>query len=67
MGRDRRAGVRAHWRSAADVTGVSTEQYFKGKSVAPRPLGSVLSLDKITATGFVPRDADEALREYLGA
>ncbi|WP_370541420.1 sugar nucleotide-binding protein [Agreia sp. COWG] len=54
-------------RSAADVTGVSTEQYFKGKSVAPRPLGSVLSLDKITATGFVPRDADEALREYLGA
>ncbi len=49
----------------ARVTGVTTAAYFAGKQAAPRPLNSVLSLDKIAATGFTPRDADEALREYL--
>jgi dTDP-4-dehydrorhamnose 3,5-epimerase len=48
------------------VTPVSTEEYFADKEAAPRPLNSVLSLEKIRATGFVPRDADAALREYLG-
>ncbi len=49
----------------AAVSGVSTEEYFAGRSVAPRPLRSVLPLDRIRATGFRPRDADAALREYL--
>ena len=48
-----------------DVTGVSTEDYFRGKTAAPRPLNSVLELDKIKATGFAPADASRRLREYL--
>ncbi len=49
-----------------DVTGVTTEQYYEGKDgIAPRPLQSTLSLDKIKTTGFVPRDWREALSEYL--
>jgi dTDP-4-dehydrorhamnose 3,5-epimerase/reductase len=50
---------------AAAVTGVSTAQYFAGKQVSPRPLNSVLPLDKIQATGFTPRDHLVALDEYL--
>ena len=34
------------------MTGVTTAAYAEGKSLAPRPQHSVLSLDKITATGF---------------
>lgn len=50
----------------SDVTGVTTEQYYEGKvNIAPRPLQSTLNLDKIKATGFVPRDWKQALREYL--
>lgn len=49
----------------ARVTGVSTAEYFAGKSVAPRPLNSVLSLGKIESTGFTPRTAVDALRNYL--
>ena len=49
------------------MTGVSTEEYFKGKAVAPRPLNSALELEKIKATGFVPPLSSERLREYLGA
>lgn len=53
-------------KSPSDVTGVSTEQYYAGKTgIAPRPLGSELSLDKIKATGFSPRDWHQALDEYL--
>jgi dTDP-4-dehydrorhamnose reductase len=49
-----------------DVTGVSTEEYYAGKEgIAPRPLQSTLSLDKIKATGFEPRDWRQALTEYL--
>jgi dTDP-4-dehydrorhamnose reductase len=33
--------------------------------VSPRPLQSTLSLDKIKATGFTPRDWETALRDYL--
>jgi dTDP-4-dehydrorhamnose reductase/dTDP-4-dehydrorhamnose 3,5-epimerase len=50
----------------SEVTGVSTEQYYEGKvGIAPRPLQSTLNLDKIKATGFAPRDWEQALREYL--
>lgn len=50
-----------------DVTGVTTEQYYEGKTgIAPRPLRSTLSLDKIKTTGFTPRDWRKALSEYLG-
>ncbi|MFD1715594.1 sugar nucleotide-binding protein [Amnibacterium flavum] len=49
------------------VTGVSTEEFFAGKSAAPRPRNSVFDLSKIEATGFSPRDGDVALVDYLGA
>jgi len=52
---------------AGRVTGVSTEVYFAGKLAAPRPLNSVLALDRIRATGFEPRDHLVALDEYLDA
>ena len=51
--------------AASDVSGQSTEDYAAGKVVSPRPRHSALALDKIKATGFVPRDADAALQEYL--
>lgn len=47
------------------VTGTSTAEYFKDKAAAPRPLNSLLDLSKIVAAGFSPRDAAEALSEYL--
>lgn len=49
------------------VTGTSTAQYFVGKEAAPRPRNSLLSLEKIEATGFAPRAAKAALAEYLAA
>lgn len=53
-------------KSAADVTPIATAEYFKDKpQAAPRPLQSTLSLDKIKATGFTPRDWREALTLYL--
>ena len=52
--------------AASEVTGVSTEEYFKDKEgIAPRPLQSTLDLAKIKAAGFTPRDWEEALAEYL--
>lgn len=49
-----------------DVTGITTAEYYKDKAdIAPRPLQSTLNLDKIKATGFVPRDWREALQAYL--
>ncbi|CAM3257125.1 putative dTDP-4-dehydrorhamnose 3,5-epimerase [Arthrobacter ulcerisalmonis] len=47
------------------VTGVSTEEYFKGKSAAPRPLNSALDLAKIKATGFVPATTTSRLTSFL--
>lgn len=48
------------------VTDISTEEYYKGKEgIAPRPLQSTLSLDKIHATGFESRDWHEDLKEYI--
>ena len=52
--------------SRDDVTPVTTQHYYEGKDgIAPRPLQSTLNLDKIKGTGFVPRDWEIALREYL--
>lgn len=46
----------------SDVSGVSTEEYFRDKPAAPRPLNSMLNLQKITAAGFAPPHASERLR-----
>ena len=49
------------------VVGVSTSEYFRSRSeaTAPRPLNSVQDLSKIESAGFRPRDAFEALGDYL--
>ncbi|MFO0887116.1 MAG: NAD(P)-dependent oxidoreductase [Candidatus Nomurabacteria bacterium] len=48
------------------VTGVSTKDYYKDKQgIAPRPLQSELSLDKIKSLGYKPQPWLEALKEYL--
>lgn len=53
-------------KSRDDVTPVTTEAYYAGKSgSAPRPLQSTLNIDKIKNAGFTPRDWREALRDYL--
>nr|WP_245994145.1 bifunctional dTDP-4-dehydrorhamnose 3,5-epimerase family protein/NAD(P)-dependent oxidoreductase [Nocardioides immobilis] len=53
-------------RSPDDITPISTEEYYVDKDgVAPRPRFSVLSLAKLTASGWVPTDADQALDAYL--
>jgi len=54
----------------ARVKPVTTDQYFAehvaaGQAIAPRPLNSLLDLSKIESTGFVPRNAATALRQYL--
>jgi dTDP-4-dehydrorhamnose reductase len=54
-------------RSADDVSSVTTEEYFAGKELAPRPLRSSLDLSKLRATGFEPEDARSALERYLSA
>lgn len=48
------------------VTDISTADYYAGKAgIAPRPLESTMSLDTIMATGFVPRDWEADLDEYI--
>jgi dTDP-4-dehydrorhamnose 3,5-epimerase len=47
------------------VRRVSTSAYAAGKQLAPRPRHSLLALDKITGTGFEPRDARRLLTDYL--
>jgi dTDP-4-dehydrorhamnose 3,5-epimerase len=45
---------------------ISTEEYFAGKeNIAPRPRNSDLNLDKIQATGFVPKSWQDELKEYI--
>lgn len=52
---------------ATDVSGVSTEAYYEGKSgISPRPLNGVLELSKIEATGFEAPSWEQRLAEYLG-
>ncbi len=52
----------------ARVTPVSTETYYANATdpISPRPRNSLLSLDRIEAAGFTPRDQFEALASYLG-
>jgi dTDP-4-dehydrorhamnose reductase/dTDP-4-dehydrorhamnose 3,5-epimerase len=52
-------------RSADDVTCVTTEEYGADKDMAPRPRNSTLDLGKLRGTGFVPREAHDALMDYL--
>ena len=48
------------------VTGTTTAEYFAGKEgIAPRPLGSDMSLEKIQATGFIGRSWQDDLRAYI--
>ena len=42
---------------------MTTEEYFAGKDLAPRPLRSVMDLSKLRATGFEPEDARVALEQ----
>lgn len=54
-------------RDAADVTGVSTQDYSEGKLTSPRPRNSALDLTRIKATGFSPAPSAQRLAEYLAA
>ena len=54
-------------RDPADVVPVSTSEYAEGRGVAPRPRHSGLDLQKICATGFVPRPWPGQLRELVVA
>jgi dTDP-4-dehydrorhamnose 3,5-epimerase len=48
------------------VTNTTTVEYFAGKEdIAPRPLQSTLSLDKISQTGFSSTNWKEALQSYI--
>mgnify|MGYP000925604278 CR=1 FL=1 len=48
------------------VTNTTTAEYFAGKDgVAPRPLGSNMSLDKLHSTGFTSRDWVDDLSKYI--
>lgn len=48
------------------VTDTSTAEYYEGKEgIAPRPLKSTLSLDKLEGTGFIPTDWREDLAKYI--
>lgn len=60
----------ARGRDRSDVTPVTTEQYYAGKraegvAISPRPARSTLSLDKLEAAGFTPRDGAQALAARL--
>lgn len=48
------------------VTDITTKAYYEGKEgIAPRPLQSTLSLEKIEATGFESRDWRQDLTQYV--
>lgn len=47
--------------SRDDVSGVTTEEYFRGKSAAQRPLNSTLDLNKVMGTGFIPPNSADRL------
>jgi dTDP-4-dehydrorhamnose 3,5-epimerase len=57
----------ARGRDPHDVREISSDEYAAGRSTAPRPRSSVLSLEKLAATGFEPADAREALRAYCAS
>lgn len=52
-------------RDPGDVSTTTTAEYAAGKVLSPRPQHSALALDRLEATGFVPRASDEVLAEYL--
>ena len=54
-------------RDPEDVTPVTTQEYFAGREVAPRPLSSVLDLTKIKATGFTPEDSSQRIDAYVAS
>jgi dTDP-4-dehydrorhamnose 3,5-epimerase/reductase len=62
-----RAVFSTRGRDAASVRSVTTAEYAAGKSLAPRPEHSVLSLDKIISSGFRPADAMIQLKAYLSS
>jgi dTDP-4-dehydrorhamnose 3,5-epimerase len=48
------------------VTDTTTAEYYAGKDgIAPRPLNSIMSLDKLAATGFESRDWHDDLKAYI--
>ncbi len=48
------------------VSDTSTKEYYEGKDgIAPRPLLSNMSLDKIHSTGFESRDWQDDLADYI--
>lgn len=48
------------------VTDTTTAEYYAGKEgIAPRPLNSVMNLDKLHATGFKSRDWRNELKDYV--
>ena len=53
-------------REETDITGMSTEDYFAGKTAAPRPLRSTLALAKLQRAGFNPTPSSDALNAYVG-
>jgi dTDP-4-dehydrorhamnose 3,5-epimerase len=61
-----RAVFRTRAFDTLSVTDQATADYFADKpEAAKRPLYSVLNLEKIKATGFVPRDWQTDLNDYL--
>ncbi|WP_366181071.1 bifunctional dTDP-4-dehydrorhamnose 3,5-epimerase family protein/NAD(P)-dependent oxidoreductase [Actinomyces timonensis] len=51
----------------SEVTPITTEEYFAGQDVAPRPLKSALDLSRIKSTGFTPGDSMERLDAYIAS
>ena len=51
------------------VSPVTTAEYYAAAKgpVSPRPVHSALDLSKLVATGFVPRNWEEELTEYVGS
>jgi dTDP-4-dehydrorhamnose 3,5-epimerase len=48
------------------VTDTTTAEYYKGKpGIAPRPLNSVMDLDKLHQTQFSSRSWQDDLSEYI--
>lgn len=48
------------------VTDTTTAEYFTGKEgIAPRPLGSEMSLEKLQSTGFASNNWQDDLRMYI--
>lgn len=53
--------------SELTVTDTTTADYFAGKEgIAPRPLESEMSLEKLHTTGFQSHDWHDDLRDYIG-